>query len=206
MQRSSWILIFAVLLGACASSGQRPIQQLAVEARKEPLKPLGPPLAEPLLPVNMGINGGQWVTQIQAENLKYLRETLVAQKLFEDIAFGVGRYPLSVDLEFSQRSAGNGAVEFANLMVSAASLFVVPAVQNVDYVLTAKFFGGGGLLETRNYAVNSNRVMVLFSSPQKKDRAVIDHLLETMKADFADNPPLPVYQRQRPPKPAEKAL
>lgn len=202
MKRLVLMLVLSVILCSCASSGPKAAQQPVVEASKEPLRPLGPPLAQSLLPVNMGINGGQWVNQMQAQNLKYLRDTLVAQKIFADIAFGGGRYPLSVDLEFSQRSAGNGTVEFVNLMVSAASLFLVPAVQNVDYVLTAKFFGGGGLLETRNYAVNSNRMTVLFSSPQKKDQAVIDHLLETMKADFTNNPPLPVYQRQ--PKPVEK--
>ncbi len=189
-------LLACSLIPACANNSNRSDEH-TIE-----LLTATPPLESPFVPVNLSINPGEWVNESQAQTLRYLGKRIQESGLFAEVSPGANRWPVTVELNFSFRSVGNQAVEFTNMMASAATLFIIPAVQDSEYVLKVSIYSGPLSIGDREYKLNKNRVIGLFKMTDI-DQPAVDHLVELMKQDFVSQPPLPKRARPEAPAPAQ---
>lgn len=155
--------------------------------------PITPPLQNPFIPVNMSINPGDWVTQVEAGTLEYLRDRVASSGLFGAVAPGVQRWPVTLELRFEHKPQSVVADTAAGI-VAGGTLFLVPSGSVHDYVLKADLWTGYQAIERREYKIARTRKIWLFKSPYKIDHPAIDQLIELMKADFVARPPLPTLR------------
>lgn len=162
-----------------------------------------PPIstADPLIPVNLHINPGDWVTKQEAGDLRHLREQIEKTRLFASLAPGGNRWPVSMEIRYSHRNTDSTAKEIAKSVVSGASLFIVPTQMNLEYTLQVTLYSGPETIEQREYKIQRSSTIhigSLFGGMEDLHWPAIDELVSMLQRDFISQPPLPTLRSLQP--------
>lgn len=175
-----------VFLSGCATTA--PLMQVEKEQVYSAYK------NDPFVPINVNINAGQFVTAERADALHYLGDQIEESGAFARVANGVDRWPFTLDLDYDTKPLeGDEAKNFANIMVGASTLFLVPTKYQLNHRLKVEVFHGARPVKILKYEelIDERMSIVDMADLTKGSRAGIDRLLAKMIKDLSEQNLLP---------------
>ncbi|MCH9826668.1 MAG: hypothetical protein K0U79_02860 [Gammaproteobacteria bacterium] len=135
------------------------------------------------VPVNFTLDAGEYLTLQQAEVANHLSNAVVQSDRFVRVERGVMRWPFTLQMKYGAENEMTTA-EFAGLMVSAASLFVIPSKTTETHRLTVDLFVGSTLARTFTYDEELTLTTVIFKQHGSDRKACVDRLLDRFYEDL----------------------
>jgi hypothetical protein len=169
------LLIF--VLTACASNAPAPLRYALSEKEKLP-------------PINLSVSAGQYATESQAKTVEHIAQSVERSGLFSAVETRFARHPLLLLISY-KCDIPNDAGNFANSMLSAATLFIVPSSLKKIHTINVEIFLGNKSILKKDYTEEHKVTMSIYTMPHEQHLDGVNKVLNKFFEDLRENKIIP---------------
>lgn len=114
-----------------------------------------------LAPINLDIYAGEYITPYTSEVVQFIQQAIAGSNLFAHVQTGYSRWPYSVHVKY-EASQDMSVMEFAGVMVSSATLLLVPAPFNEEHRYEFEIYAERQLIGRYSYTEEVKTAMSLY--------------------------------------------
>lgn len=158
--------------------------------------------------INLYIDAGHYISHNTASVMEYMERSVQGSGLFSAVEVFNPSWPLTLHLEYDWQQPMDPA-QFAGLMVSAATLLVIPAPMSETHSISARLFLGDKVFFTKKYSKTATVHMSLYSDPIEERKKLVQSMIDELLNDLQQNKTLPRlsdFEKTEPEKNTEKLL
>jgi hypothetical protein len=143
-----------------------------------------------LPPITLAVSAGRYVTDVQAETVEHIAKSVQNSGLFSAVETNFARHPLVLLIAY-KCDIPNDTANFANTMLSAATLFVVPSSLKKIHTIEVEFVLGKNTLFKKTYTQEHSVTMSLYTPPGHQHLAGVNLVINQFLDDIKTNRVLP---------------
>ena len=148
--------------------------------------------SDPLMPVNLRVNGQPADYQAQGSVMGFLSYAVTYSNQFHYVDKANQTYPYSIEIEYGWSNQFS-PFSLVSMLVSAGTVLIVPGYTNEEHTMNVSIFHNGEEVEKMSYSYDTKAILALWHNSNEARKSVVGKMVGMMLDDIQRKQLIPVF-------------